>query len=282
MKIGNYDVFLLDAGRFRLDGGAMFGVVPRALWQKHKFPDDKNRIDMSTNLLLICDTQRRILVDTGLGNKHDDKFGRIYGIDHSQHSLDKALAAHGLSSQDITDVILTHLHFDHAGGATRRTAAGALLPTFANATYYIQSRHYEWALSKSEKDRASFLTENIVPLKDSGQLKMLNGEQMLFKGIELRIVDGHTVGQQMVLIHDAQQPLLYAADLLPTAAHISIPWVMAYDLFPLATIEEKRHYLLQASNNHWRVIFEHDPEIPCSTITRTESGYAIDQVCDLD
>ncbi len=281
MKIGNYKVRMVDAGRLRLDGGAMFGVVPKPLWEKRKPADKKNRIAMSTNLLLIEDGQRKILVDAGVGDKFNEKLNNIYAVDHSEFDLRKSLKKFDLSPADITDVILTHLHFDHVGGATYRDETGAIQPTFPNAKYYIQSRQFAWAMQPSEKDRASFFQENFIPLQENNQLILLEEGGEIFPGIELQVVDGHTVGQQIVLIRGEEQSLLYAADLIPTAAHISIPWVMAYDLYPLTTIEEKKHYLNLAVEQNWLVFFEHDPEVHCSTIQQTEKGFVLQNVVEL-
>lgn len=282
MKIGEYNVRLLDAGRFRLDGGAMFGVVPKALWEKRKAMDEKNRIYMSANLLLIENEERKILVDTGIGDKMSEKQNAIYAVDHSEYSLEKGLEKCQLKTTDITDVILTHLHFDHTGGSTFRDKNGSIKPTFPNAKYYIQSRQFAWALKPSEKDRASYFEENFIPLQEHNQLILLEEGEELFPGIELKSVDGHTVGLQMVIIHGEDKTLFYPSDLVPTAAHVSIPWIMAYDLYPLTTAEEKKMYLKMAADRDWLVFFEHDPEIHCATVQATEKGYAIKDVIDLN
>ncbi len=281
MKIGNYEVFALDAGRFRLDGGAMFGVVPKVLWQKRKPADEANRIFMSTNLLLIRGAGRNILIDTGLGDKYDEKFRQIYAVDLSRHHLAGALGRHGLSPGDITDVILTHLHFDHAGGATVRDPDGTIRPAFPGARYYVSRRQFEWANHPSEKDRASFVPDDFLPLQTHGCLELLDEGGEIFPGVELIPADGHTVGQMMVLVHGSPHALFYAADLLPTAAHVPVPWVMAYDLYPLTTVQEKKQHLRRAVNQNWLVFFEHDPEVHCATIRTGEKGFAVNEVVDL-
>ena len=270
MKIGAYQINLIDSGRFRLDGGAMFGVVPRVLWERKMPPDDKNRIHMGANLLFIRSADRKILVDTGMGNKGDEKFLKINAVDHSEHSLEKGLSDLELKPEDITDVILTHLHYDHAGGATYLNNDGELKPTFVNARYYVQRDHFGWAMKPTEKDRASFLKENFIPLQESNQLILVDGETELFPGIRLLPVNGHTTAQQMVQIYSDDVTLLFAGDLLPTSRHVSLPWVMAYDIAPLKTLEENKHYLHLDADQEWLVVFEHDPEGQCTTIEKTE------------
>lgn len=281
MQIGDYSVKLVDAGRFYLDGGAMFGVVPRALWEKRKAADEKNRIEMCTNLLLVEGNGHRILIDTGVGDKFDEKLRNIYGVDYSRHNLQSAFKELKITPAEITDVILTHLHFDHAGGSTCRNSDGSIRPTFPNAKYYLQKRQFGWAMQPSEKDRASYFQENFIPLQENNQLILLDEGAEIFPGIELIPVEGHTVGQQMVLIHGEPQSLLFAADLVPTSAHIPIPWVMAYDLYPLITIEEKKHFLSLAADQNWLLFFEHDPEIHCAAVVVTPKGFAPGETVDL-
>ncbi len=281
MQIGKYEMHLIDAGRYRLDGGAMFGVVPRTLWQKENPPDEKNRILMSLNTLLVVGDGRVILIDTGVGDKFSQKFQEIYAIDHSRYSLLRSLAEKNVQPEDVTDVIITHLHFDHAGGATYYTESGKLQLQFPNATHYVQKKQLEWAQAEFPKDRASYLAENIEPLVQSDKLKILEGPGKLFKGIEIILSDGHTIAQQLVCISDAQQTLLYAADLIPMAAHIPIPWVMAYDLNPVTTIREKEGILRKATREEWLVFFEHDPRIYCGTIEESERGYQLGKAARL-
>lgn len=272
MRIGPYEVYMLDTGRYRLDGGAMFGVVPRVLWQKENPPDEKNRITLALNALLLIGAGRVILIDTGIGDKSDEKFAQIYAIDHSQHSLLKALTEHNVQPEDVTDVILSHLHFDHAGGTTYYDSEGNLRLQFPNATHYIQKKQLEWAQKRFEKDRASYLSENINPLLKSKNLKLLRGAVPLFEGVDIFTSDGHTVAQQLILISGEEGKLFYAADLIPMAAHVSVPWVMAYDLYPVTTIEEKKMFLQRAVEEGWMVFFEHDPRLPCATIEINDRG----------
>jgi len=275
MHIGNYDVTMIDAGRHKLDRGAMFGVVPRTLWQKENPPDEKNRITMSLNTLLLVGDGKIILIDTGVGDKFTDKFREIYAIDYSEHSLVKSLLRHNIQPENITDVILTHLHFDHVGGSTYYDKEGNLQLQFPNATHYVQKKQLEWAQKGFAKDRASYLSENIQPLIDSGQLKVLNGAEELFKDVELILSDGHTVAQQLVLIHGNGKNLLYAADLIPMTAHIPLPWVMAYDLYPVASIQEQEEILKKAVAENWMVFFEHDPRNYCGMVAEGDRGYQL-------
>ena len=275
MHIGNYDVTMIDAGRYKLDGGAMFGVVPRTLWQKENPPDEKNRITMSLNTLLLVGDGKIILVDTGVGDKFTDKFREIYAIDYSEHSLVKSLLQHNIQPENVTDVILTHLHFDHVGGSTYYDNDGNLQLQFPNATHYVQKKQLEWAQKGFAKDRASYLSENIQPLIDSGQLKVLSGAEELFKDVELLLSDGHTVAQQLVLIRGNGKNLLYAADLIPMTAHIPLPWVMAYDLYPVTSIQEKEEILKKAVAENWMIFFEHDPRTYCGTVEEGDRGYQL-------
>ena len=275
MQIGKYQVQLVDAGRYKLDGGAMFGVVPRNLWEKTNPPDDKNRITMSLNTLLLIRNGRVILVDSGVGRKFSEKYQQIYAVDYSEHSLLQSLAEKNIQPEDITDVIITHLHFDHVGGATYYDNPGNLKLQFPNATHYVQKEQLEWAQKGFPKDRASYLSENIEPLLQSDKLKLLNGAHILEPGLELILSEGHTVAQQMMLISGEQETLLYAADLIPMSAHIPIPWVMAYDLYPDTTIQEKEKLLKKAVDQEWMIFFEHDPRINCGTVEIGDRGYQL-------
>lgn len=275
MQIGSYQVELIDAGRYKLDGGAMFGVVPRNLWEKENPPDEKNRITMSLNTLLIIRDGRIILVDTGVGAKFSEKYQQIYAVDYSEHSLLKSLATKNIQPEDVTDVIITHLHFDHVGGATYYDEEGKLKLRFPNADHYIQKRQLDWAQKRFPKDRASYLVENIDPLLHSNQLKILDGAHVLETGLELILSEGHTVAQQMVHVSGLQQNLLYAADMIPMSAHIPVPWVMAYDLYPVITIQEKEEHLKKVVEQEWMIFFEHDPHVHCGTIEQEDRGYQL-------
>src|SRR5262245_30695014 len=276
VQIGPYSVHLLETGRFWLDGGAMFGVVPKTLWSQEKPSDEKNRIEMSMKVLLIFYEDRKILVDAGAGHKFAPKLQEIYGLDYQRFTLKQSLQQHRVRPEDITDVILTHCHFDHVGGATERVGERLQLP-FPSATHYIQASHWEWALHPSEKDRASFLKEDLEPLALSGRLKILPGEHELFPNLHLLLSNGHTVGLQMVKIQDSANTLFYCSDLMPTAAHVPLPYIMGYDLYPLTTLEEKRRYLGQACDENWLIVLEHDAEVDAVRIRRGDKRMEIQE-----
>lgn len=274
MRIGDYILTPIVTGDFRLDGGAMFGVVPRVLWEKTNPPDEKNRIQMTMRALLIQGNKRRILVDDGVGDKYDSKFAQMFHIDHSQKSVANSLGEIGLSVEDITDVILTHLHFDHCGGSTKRKGS-EIVPTFPRARYYVQKEQYDHALSRNERDQASYFPENFEPLRKAGQLELLSGPATLYPGIEILIVGGHTPGQQLVKVSDGAATVLYCADLVPTASHIPLPYIMAYDLFPVTTLEEKKRLLPQAHDEGWILFFEHDPFRAATKVGKSEKGFSM-------
>lgn len=280
MTIGDYDLLPLETGRFALDGGAMFGVVPKSLWQKSNPADEFNRIELALRSLLLKSKDRLILIDTGIGNKNSDKFRDIYKIDFSTYSLQSGLNRNQISAGDITDVIISHLHFDHAGGITSHTADGLSL-TFPSAIHHIQEEQWDWAKNPTQKDRASFLEDDFLLLENSGKLNKLSGPGELFPGIELMVMYGHTQGMQIVKISDESNTLLYCADLIPTTSHIAVPWVMAYDNNPLITMNEKNRLLPQISNEKWVLFFEHDPYRQAATVLRTERGYAIGEEISL-
>lgn len=273
MQIGSYQIHTLETGEFALDGGAMFGVVPKTLWGKRIGVDEKNRIDMRLRCLLLQGDGKNILVDCGMGDKWDDKMRDIYRLDYSKYSLEKSLAAHHLTQDKITDVILTHLHFDHAGSSTLKDARGKLVPTFSNATYYIQKQNLEWAQNPTEKDKASYLKEDWEPLQKEKVLKIVDGEKEILPGIRVRLFFGHTQGIQLPLLSDGKEKFFFCGDVIPTSIHLGIPWVMAYDNFPLTTMKEKREILAQASKENWILVFEHCPHIAMARVTLTEKGY---------
>jgi glyoxylase-like metal-dependent hydrolase (beta-lactamase superfamily II) len=272
-QVGKYQVQIIDAGRFRLDGGAMFGIVPRTLWEKKHPPDEFNRILLALNILLLIRDDQIILIDSGVGTKFTEKYQKIYAVDNSGHSLLSSLKAENISPEDVTDVIITHLHFDHAGGTTYTDETGNIKLQFPNATHYIQKRQLEWALKGFAKDKASYLPDNINPHLKSNKLKILNGPEKIFNDIEIIISDGHTVAQQLVLLKGKNEKLLYAADLIPMSSHIPLTWVMAYDLYPVTTIQEKEDILRKAMDEEWFVFFEHDPEVPCGIVGQDDNKF---------
>ncbi len=283
MRIGPYELTSIETGWMALDGGAMFGVVPRALWSRHIEPDERGRIGLALRALLIEEqggSGRRILVDTGIGQKWDPKGADIFGIDHSRLELERSLAERGLATSDITDVLLTHLHFDHAGGATKKMG-DTIVPTFENATYYVQKANLEWAQSPTDKDRASYLPENFEALLREGVLELTDGPGEWLPGIELILSDGHTRAMQLPHIHGPEGHLTYCADLIPTSVHVPTPWVMAYDNFPLTTMEEKRGTLDRAMAEDWTLFFEHDPFGPAAKVEVGRRGFQVGERVDL-
>ena len=271
MRIGQYEVHAINAGHFALDGGAMFGVVPRPLWERSNPPDQRNRIAMAARCLLVRGNGRSILVDTGNGTKFSEKLIDIYKMDAVPATLDRELSRFGLSSADITDVLLTHLHFDHAGGSTVMTPEGPR-PAFPHAKYYVQRDHWKAALQPTERDRASFFPDDFLPLEQEGVIDFLDGEGELFPGISLRLFHGHTTALQCPVIHSEGETLFFCADLFPLAAHLQLPWIMGYDLRPLVTLEEKRTILDLAAEDSWRLVLEHDPMIEAVTVKHGAKG----------
>ncbi len=262
MDIGRYRVASLLTGTFALDGGAVFGVVPRPTWELEAPPDARNRVRLAARCLLVVDEEagRRILVDDGLGDKWDARRAEQYAI--AGDGAAAALRRRGLGPEDVTDVVLTHLHFGHAGGTTRRAPDGRLELAFPNATYHLQRRQWAWAHGPSERDAASHVSESFEALQHSNRLHLVEGEGELFPDLELIVSDGHTVGQQLPRIHGGGTHVTFCGDLVPTRAHLRVSWVMAYDLYPLTTMEEKRMLLAQALEDDGILVFEHDPEIP--------------------
>ena len=280
MKIGPYDIFTIESGSVWLDGGAMFGVVPKVLWNKTNPADELNRIELAMRILVIKSAARTILVDTGVGYKMNEKLSKIYNVDHHKYRLEQGLAEHGLTPADVTDVIITHMHFDHIGGATYYDGDELKL-TFPNATHYVQGEQWDWANHPSDKDRASYMPENFKPIDEAGRLMQLDGPKELFPGIEVLVMYGHTPGMQLPKISDGSTTLLYCADLMPTASHIPLPYIMGYDNHPLTTLEEKKRLLPKAVEENWILAFEHDPFRKAGTVEKTEKGYRLKEEIDL-
>lgn len=255
---------------FKLDGGAMFGVVPKVLWERTNPADSNNLCTWTNRLLLIEETNRLTLIDTGLGDKQDAKFFGHYYI-HGDNTLDKSLRELGFNRDDITDVILTHLHFDHCGGAIVREGE-KLLPAFKNARYWSNEQHWKWATEPNAREKASFLKENILPIKESGQLSFIKEGQAYSSEVSIRLAHGHTESMMLPQIKFKEHTLLYMADLLPSVGHIPLPYVMSYDTRPLITLEERQKYWQEIVDNEYILYLEHDPVYECCTLQMTEKG----------
>ncbi len=279
MQIGKYTIKIIHSGFFSLDGGAMFGIIPKPLWEKTNPADEANRIKLATRNLLLENGNKKILIDTGMGNKWDEKNTNIYSIDQKDYALGSSLSQFGLKPEDITDVILTHLHFDHTGGSTIEEN-GKFVPAFPNAKYFVQKKHFEWAMNPSYKDRGSFIKENFEPLAENGVLNFIEGEKKFDENIEFILGNGHTFSQQLIKISDSSTTLLFCCDLFPTSTHIPLPYIMGYDLQPLVTLEEKKKILKKAVDENWKLFFEHDPQTVYATVKVTDKGFRIDRKFD--
>lgn len=271
----------IDVGPFKLDGGAMFGVVPKTIWQKTNPADHRNLCDWALRCLLIEAGNRLMLVDTGTGDKQDAKFFGYYDLPNGK-TLAGAVEAAGYALTDVTDVLLTHLHFDHAGGAVRWADAGRerLEPTFGRASYWIHGGQWAWANQPNPRERATYLRENFIPLHEAGQLHYVDQDALAFPGVELLYVDGHTekmILPKMQYVGRSGQPrtLLFCADLIPSASHVPVPYVMGYDVRPLVTMDEKTYYLERAAAENWLLVFDHDPTCEAATVERTDRGFRV-------
>jgi len=292
-------LYSINAGYFKLDGGAMFGVVPKSIWNKLNPADENNMCNWALRCLLIEEEGRLILVDTGMGDKQDAKFFGHYYL-HGDDTLDKSLAKDGFTKDDITDVFLTHLHFDHCGGSIVKEG-DQLIPAFKNATYWSNETHWKWATAPNDRERASFLKENILPIQYSGQLKFIevnkqssivqnevpaNNTTTIFKSpfsknISFIIANGHTDAMMLPVINYKGKTIVYMADLLPSVAHIPLPYVMGYDMFPLTTLHEKKIFLTEAEQNNYVLFLEHDPFNECCTLEQTIKGIRVKDVFKL-
>lgn len=277
MQFGRFEIYPLSDGFFRLDGGGMFGIVPRVIWEKLTPPDERNRILLALGVLLIRAQGMSILVDTGVGNKGDPTFCDIYGVDRTP-SLETSLSHHRLTPDDIHIVINTHLHFDHAGGNTRKDAHGSLLPTFSKAKYYIQRKEWEFAMRPNERTKGGYLLENYAMLIETGHLQFLEGDARIVEGVSVMETPGHTEHHQSVIIESEGQKGIFLGDLIPTTSHIPYPYVMGYDLFPLTTIETKKKVLEQAYEEHWLLFFQHDPKVRMGYLKRVNKRFVVEEV----
>ncbi len=277
MIIGKYKLHIINTGYFYLDGGAMFGIIPKPLWEKTIPADEANRIKLATRSLLLVSGDKKILIDTGMGDKWEEKSKTIYKIERQQSALENTLLPLGISAAEITDVILTHLHFDHTGGSTKEEN-GKFVPTFPNANYHVQKQNYDWAINASERDKGSYLKENFEPLLEHGVINFLDGDDNFDDEISFNVVNGHTFGQQLVKITDSTNTLLYCGDLFPLTAHVRLPYIMGYDLQPLITLKEKKEILPKAVKENWMLFFEHDPVNAAATVKFTDKGITTDKL----
>lgn len=276
-------LYSINTGYFKLDGGAMFGVVPKSIWNKLNPADENNLCTWAMRCLLVEEKDRLILIDTGIGNKQDARFMGHYYL-HGEDSLEKSLALHGFHKNDITDVLLTHLHFDHVGGAIV-IEDNKMVPAFKNATYWSNEQHWQWATKPNDREKASFLKDNIQPIYDSGRLKFIQVEEdMQFsQHISIRFVNGHTHAMMLPQINGYKgRTVVFTADLLPSTGHIPLPYVMSYDMFPLTTLQEKKMFLQEALQNNFVLFFEHDPKVECCTVTMTDKGIRVKDTLRLE
>ncbi|HOS47846.1 MAG TPA: MBL fold metallo-hydrolase [Bacteroidia bacterium] len=272
----------IDTGFFKLDGGAMFGVVPKSMWQKLNAPDENNMCTWAMRCLLIEDGNKLILIDNGIGNKQDDKFFGHYFL-HGDTNLDQSLKAAGFSKDDITDVFLTHLHFDHCGGSIEwNKDKTGFIPAFKNAHFWSNANHWEWATKPNAREKASFLKENILPIQESGQLKLTEDGAEPFAGVKVKYMNGHTDGMMLPHINYKGKTVVFMADLLPSVGHIPLPYVMAYDTRPLLTLSEKAAFLNEAAEKEYILFFEHDPINQCCTLQQTEKGVRLKETFRLE
>lgn len=274
-------LYTINTGFFKLDGGAMFGVVPKTIWNKLNPADENNMCNWAMRCLLIQHGSKLVLIDNGIGEKQDAKFFSHYYLNGTD-TLEKSLAMHGFHSNDITDVLLTHLHFDHCGGSVKKEGDN-FITAFPNATYWSDSRHWEWATKPNDREKASFLKENILPIEASGQLKFIDTHHTDFiPEIGIRHAFGHTEAMMLPEVEYKGRKLVFMADLIPAAAHIPVPYVMAYDMFPMKTLNEKKAFLEEACDKEMILYFEHDPLFECCTLQRTEKGIRVKETFRLD
>lgn len=276
------ELHVVNTGFFKLDGGAMFGVVPKSLWSRTNPADQNNLCNWAMRCLLAVEGDRIVLIDNGIGDKQDAKFFSHYYL-HGDETLSGSLQKLGIAKHQITDNFLTHLHFDHCGGGISYGSHGQYELTFPRANYWTNEAHWNWATQPNIREKASFLTENILPMEEIGNLKMVDlREKSLFRGFDFITVDGHTDKQMLPKIQYKEQVLVFVADLLPSVAHIPLAYVMGYDTRPLLTMEEKSVFLEQAAKEHWILFFEHDPVHECCTVKMTDKGVRVDQTFNLD
>lgn len=281
MQAGRWQVELLSDGSFRLDGGSMFGVVPRVLWEKKHPPDELHRVELALNCLLLRDGERVVLVDDGMGGGWSEKELAIYGLERPRGDLLENLSRHGVTPEQVTDVVLTHLHFDHAGGTVRGTGEETEL-VFPAAKHWIQATNLRWAEQPTERDRASYRSERWRKLlEDPERVGLVEGAQEILPELRTLPVNGHTPGQQLVLIGPQEQRVLFTGDLVPFASQLRLSWIMAYDLNPLITLQEKREVLARAATEDWLLVFQHDAQTPAARIQSEDGNFAVRERVEL-
>ncbi|MBN1251395.1 MAG: MBL fold metallo-hydrolase [Bacteroidales bacterium] len=265
------EIFAVETGNFKLDGGAMFGVVPKVMWQKLYPADENNLCNWAMRCLLVVDNDRKILIDNGIGDKQDEKFLKNYYL-NGDDNLEKSLSKLGFKTDDITDVVLTHLHFDHCGGSIKYNEKNELVPAFTNATFHTSKQQWEWATKPNRREKASFLKENILPIIESGKLNLFDTEHELFPNFYVKLYNGHTDGQVIPVINVNGQKFAYTADLFPSTAHLPMPFIMSYDTKPLVTLEDRERFFKDAIKENYILFFEHDLYNECCTLHETEKG----------
>ena len=276
MKIGKYDLYSVETSEFGLDGGAMFGIIPKPVWEKKVPADELNRVNMVTRSLLLVSDEKKILIDTGNGTKWEEKYKQIYDINTDQYNIEKSLGKYGFSSDQITDVICTHMHFDHIGGNTK-IKFGEVVPTFPNAKYWISEENWNLANHPSQKDAGSFIEHDWKVLAENQMIEIIKGKEPFIEGIETIVTRGHTPGLLHPIVSDGSNKLFYGADIFPMVAHIPIPWVMAYDVQPVVTMEEKQKLLQKMEREDWILFFEHDPHIQACTVHKDGKHYKLNK-----
>ena len=276
MKIGKYDLYSVETSEFGLDGGAMFGIIPKPVWEKKVSADELNRVNMVTRSLLLVSDEKKILIDTGNGTKWEEKYKQIYDINTDQYNIEKSLGKYGFSSEQITDVICTHMHFDHIGGNTK-IKSGKVVPTFPNAKYWISQENWKLANHPSQKDAGSFIEHDWKVLAENQMIEIIDGREPFIEGMETFVTHGHTPGLLHPVVSDGSNKLFYGADIFPMVAHIPIPWVMAYDVQPVVTMEEKQKLLQKMEREDWILFFEHDPHIQACTVHKDGKHYKLNK-----
>lgn len=276
MKIGKYDLYSVETSEFSLDGGAMFGIIPKPVWEKKVSADELNRVNMVTRSLLLVSDEKKILIDTGNGTKWEEKYKQIYDINTDQYNIEKSLGKYGFSSEQITDVICTHMHFDHIGGNTK-IKSGEVVPTFPNAKYWISEENWKLANHPSQKDAGSFIEHDWKVLAENQMIEIIDGREPFIEGIDTIVTHGHTPGLLHPIVSDGSNKLFYGADIFPMVAHIPIPWVMAYDVQPVVTMEEKQKLLQKMEREDWILFFEHDPHVQACTVHKDGKHYKLNK-----